>query len=425
MHNGLKANVAAVYDEGDTLEPGGVTFDKENPYWNNLPEDFALAGSMDEEPGSLAEALAGKNGDDWKAGWDKEIGRLEGYNTWKLVHPPEGVSILPCNEVFKTKCGPNNEVVERRVRIGAGGHRQKKGVDYTESFHGAAKTPLTHVVLAHAAKHDWEIHQVDVKSAYLNAKLDHPVYMKAPRGYLKTGQEGMVCMLMKCLYGLVQAGREWYLEMSRTIVTKMGFSWSGVNHSVFFWKLRSGEHVIVAVATDDMAVTGNSISAVNHFKAEISSHYDITDLGELHWFLGFEVKRDRAARTISINQRAYIEGMAKKFGLTDTKPVQVPMLPGEILTKDQCPSTPPQLAAMQGVPYGEMIGHILWPVMISRPDALFMVGILAQFIQNPGPAHFKALKRGILYLYTTCDLWLTFGGENAELIGYTDADWAS
>ena len=79
---------------------------------------------------------------------------------------------------------------------------------------------------------------------------------------------------------------------------------------------------------------------------------------------------------------------------------------------------------MQGMPYGKMIGHILWPVMISQPNMVFMAGILAQFIQNPGPAHLKTLKCGILYLYTTCDIWLTFGGKDTELIGYTNADWA-
>jgi hypothetical protein len=73
----------------------------------------------------------------------------------------------------------------------------------------------------------------------------------------------------------------------------------------------------------------------------------------------------------------------------------------------------------------EAIGHALWPVMISRPNALCAVGILAQFVQNPGPAHWKALKRLIGYLHTTRDLWLTFGGVNATLEGFSDADWAS
>ena len=180
--------------------------DNENECWDQWSEDFVLAGLMDKELGSLAKALAGKHRDAWMADWDKEIGQLEGYSTWKLILPPESVSILPCKEVFQTKCGPNNKVIERQVRIIAGDHRQRKGVDYTESFYAATKIPSTQVILAHAAKHDWDIHQVDVKSAYLNAKLDQPTFIRAPHGYLKAGQEGMVCMVLQCLYSLMQAG---------------------------------------------------------------------------------------------------------------------------------------------------------------------------------------------------------------------------
>jgi hypothetical protein len=114
-----------------------------------------------------------------------------------------------------------------------------------------------------------------------------------------------------------------------------------------------------------------------------------------------------------------------KFSVDKEKPIYVPMLPGESFSNDQSPFTPSQHAQMKNIPYAEAIGHVLWPVMISHPDALCAVGILTQFVQNPGWAHWKALKRVIGYLYTTRDLWLTFGGINATLEGFSDADWAS
>ena len=92
--------------------------------------------------------------------------------------------------------------------------------------------------------------------------------------------------------------------------------------------------------------------------------------------------------------------MATKFRLTYAKPIYVPMLPGETLSCDQLPSTPAETKEMSKIPYGNMIGHMLWPVMISRPDAVFATAILSQFISNPGPTHIKALKHLILYLYT-------------------------
>jgi hypothetical protein len=419
----LEANMAFAEEFLDNAEGVAFDLDDDENGWYTSPPEFAFAGSMDDEPASYHEAMNGSDAAQWKAAWEKEIGRLEKARTWDLVDRPTNAPVIPCDLVFKTKRDADNEVVEHRLRLVAGGHRQRKGIDYEESFSCAAKMPSCRVVIGHAARENWEIHQVDVKSAYLNAKLDEVVYMHPPPGYLKKGQEGKVCRLLKCLYGLVQAGRGWQKELTGTFV-RMGYSRSSVDHSVFF-RHRDSEHSIIAVATDDMAVTGNSLAAVTKFKSEISEYYDITDLGEIRWFLGFEIKRDRAARTISINQRAYITSMAQRFGVENGKEIRVPMLPGEILTKEQSPFTPTQFDQMKDVPYSEAIGRALWPVMISRPDALCAVGILAQFVQNPGLAHWKALKRVMGYLYTTRDLWLTFGGVDAELEGFSDADWAS
>jgi len=98
---------------------------------------------------------------------------------------------------------------------------------------------------------------------------------------------------------------------------------------------------------------------------------------------------------------------------------------GAQFTKEQGPSTPTQAMHMRGIPYAEAIGSVLWPVVVSRPDAAYAVGVLSQFIQNPGQAHWEALKHVIVYLGCTKDLWLTFGGRTKTLVeGYCNADWA-
>ena len=101
---------------------------------------------------------------------------------------------------------------------------------------------------------------------------------------------------------------------------------------------------------------------------------------------------------VSINQQAYIESMVEKFRLTGARRVSTPMEMNAQFTKEQCPSTVNQVARMKGVPYSEAIGSVLWPVVVSRPDAAYTVGILSQFIQNPGPAHWEGVKRVISYL---------------------------
>ena len=99
--------------------------------------------------------------------------------------------------------------------------------------------------------------------------------------------------------------------------------------------------------------------------------------------------------------------MVEKFRLTNAKRVNTPMEPGITFSKDQSPSTPTQEFQMQDIPYAQAIGCLLWPVVISRPDAAFAVGILSQFIQNLGPAHWEGVKRIIMYLRNMKNLWQT------------------
>ena len=175
-----------------------------------------------------------------------------------------------------------------------------------------------------------------------------------------------------------------------------------------------------------MAVISKRAADAEKFKTEIKRFWDITDIGPISWFLGFQIKRDRKARTLSINQHAYIESLVERFRLTNVKPVSIPMDPNTQYLVEQSPSTPNQVAKMRGMPYSKAIGSVLWLAVVSRPDIAYAVGILSQFVQNLGLAHWEALKQVIIYLNTTKDLWLTFGGRSKTLVeGYCNADWAS
>jgi hypothetical protein len=416
-HHGL----AAVFDD-----PFFEGFDSSDSveWFEAVGPNVGLIGVFPDEPKTLDEALRLPEAQDWAEAHKYEIGRLEKMGVWEIVDLPKGQKAIPYSEVFRDKRGPDGVIEARRARIVAGGHRQIEGVDYDETFAAAAKMPSVRVVLANAAIRDWEIHHVDVKSAYLNAPIDKVVYMKPPQGVLKPGQEGKVCKLLKGLYGLKQAGRLWHQTMSDVFIKKLGFRRSKIDHSVFF-KFDNGERTIVAVATDDMALTSEKKSDIDKFKSELWKHFEISDKGEMSWFLGFEVRRDRKERTISINQRSYIEAMVEKFGLKDAKPQYVPMDPGSKYSKSQSPMSPKQEMEMRNVPYAQAIGSALWPIMVYRADAAAAIGILSQFIQNPGRVHWQALKTLIAYLGTTKHLWLSMGGsENVDGVGYCDSDWA-
>ena len=301
---------------------------------------------------------------------------------WEVVDLPGVEKVIPYQIVFKKKLDGEGKIQLYRVWIVAGGHKQIARKSYNETFAAAAKAPLIRVILGNAAVQDWEIHHVDIKSAYLNAPLKEKVYMKLPPGVLNPWEEGKVCRLLKGLYRLHQAGRGWYKEMAGVFVNKLGFKKSAVDHSVFYQRMKD-EHTIVVVATDDMAITLKWLQDIEKLKDELRQHWKISDLGELTWYLGFCVHQDQNVRTIAINQQSYIEGMLEKFALTSAKPILTPMDPGTKFSNEQCLLTPMQLAKMRVILYAKAIGSVLWLVMILRPDCAFAILTLVQFIQNP------------------------------------------
>src|SRR6202045_4597657 len=333
-----------------------------------------------------------------------------------LGYCPANKPVIPCSYIFKIKLGPTGKVLKYKAQVVTGGHRQKKGINYDETFTVAAKIASIHVLLALVAQHDWEIDQIDVVSAYLNADLEDEVYMEAPDSVLAEGESGNVCRLRKGLYGLTQAGRQWYDLMAHTFKA-LGFNISKLDQSVFF-RTRGNETVHIPVSTDDMIVMGNTRSAVDTVKAELCRSFALTDQGELTWLLGFEVRRDRAARLLGLSQRAYIEALAQRFGLENARAVHIPMDPANLFCKDQCPEKPID------APYQEACGGVLWPAVITRPDIQLAVGILSQFTQNLALEHWEAIKWVITYLHTTKHLWLTLGGSGTRPQVFSDADWA-
>jgi hypothetical protein len=143
--------------------------------------------------------------------------------TWKIVDLPPRAKAIPQSVVFREKIGPDGNVETRRARVVVRGHKQTYGVNDNETFAVVAKMPSVRVVLANGAQQDWEMHQVDVKSAYLNATLEDDISMIPPGGVLKPRQERKVCKLLKVIYGLKQAGREWQKMLTTVFVEDLGF----------------------------------------------------------------------------------------------------------------------------------------------------------------------------------------------------------
>ena len=191
---------------------------------------------------------------------------------------------------------------------------------------------------------------IDFKSAYLNGTIQEDIYMRPPPNYLKKGQEGMVVKLHKGLYGLKQAGLAWYEDLKQMMVEKLGFTCCGADRGVFY-KHAADSRIIVGISVDNSSIAGSSLEVIEKFNSKISKHYDITDLGDIHFLLGFEIKHDLNTQTISINQGAYIDSIRKTYLPDDFKPMYIPMAPGAVLSSSQSPTTPEDVEFMSRKPY--------------------------------------------------------------------------
>ncbi len=245
--------------------------------------------------------------------------------------------------------------------------------------------------------------------------------MKQPPGYAVPGLEHLVCLLKKPIYGLKQSGRQWY-KMLCAIFLALGFTRSLADPGVFIKQL-AGIIAIVAAAVDDLTISTNSLALMAEVKAGLCKHFEMTDLGELHWILGIEVQRDRRGRRIMLSQRAYIDTMLSRFNLDDAKPITTPMAPGGVLSKHQCPTSQREFEDMRDIPYREAVGALNYAAVGSRPDIAYAVSTLAQFSQNPGRAHWEATKHVLRYLKGSREYWLTYGKTHDGIVGYSDANW--
>jgi hypothetical protein len=172
-------------------------------------------------------------------------------------------------------------------------------------------------------------------------------------------------------------------------------------------------------------ITGSSGKLISGFKREMNEKYKITDLGPAHWLLGIKITRDLANKTIALSQHSYIESIITRFNFNDLKPLSTPMDPSIPLSKSQSPTKLADIAKMKNVPYREAVGSLMYAAMGTRPDIAFATSTVAQFSENPGWAHWEAVKRIFRYLRATQTHELLYGGEKRGLEGYVDADGAS
>ncbi len=220
-----------------------------------------------DNPKTVEEVLNGENAKKWEIAMQKEYDSLLVNNTWSLVPLPKSRKPISCKWVFKIKHGVDVEVERYKARLVARGFTQTFGVDYNETFAPVAKFVSIRCILALAAIEDMEIHQMDVKTTFLNGDLEEEIYMEQPEGFTHEG-EHLVCKLHKSLYGLKQFPRAWNQKLN-AFLKNIKFTKSDADFSVYVAQVEDVKFFIV-VYVDDLILMCNNKDKLLQVKEELS-----------------------------------------------------------------------------------------------------------------------------------------------------------
>jgi hypothetical protein len=383
----------------------------------SIAVDYAfLAGSIEDDPMSVKEAKNRPDWAKWKVAMDDEIEQLRKLGTWTLVELPQGRVAIDNKWVYRLKRDIEGIIQKHKARLVAKGFEQIYGIDYGDTFAPVMRLDTLRLLLALATKLGLEIHVVDIVGAYLNGKLEEIIYMKQPPEY--DDGTGRVCQLHRTLYGLKQSGRVWNEDLNGTFI-KLQFTRLYSDQCVYI-RHTSDALIIIAVHVDDMALFGSDSHAIATAKDELRKEYKLTDLGKAQQIVGLEIERDLDAGTLKISQTQYIRKILDRFGMADSHPVASPLDLSNKLKKT------PDDERYDLPEYSAAIGSLMYAAIGTRPDIAFAVQTLSQFMSNPNPTHWAAVKRVFRYLNGTRTLGITYeaGGE-FEPLAYSDSDWGS
>ena len=361
-------------------------------------------------PNTFQEALSHPG---WRSAMIKEMDALNGNGTWNLVHLPTGKKVIRCRWVFAIKVNPDGSVARLKARLVAKGYAQTYGVDYSDTFSPVAKMAYVRLFISLAAIHNWDLHQLDIKNAFLHGDLQEEVYMEQLPGFVTQGEIGKVCRIRKLLYGLKQSPHAWFGKFGQA-VEKFGLQKSKYDHFVFYRNSSSGI-ILLVVYVDDIVITGSDSTGISSLKSFLHHQFHTKDLGMLRYFLGVEDMRSKHG--IFLSQRKYVLDLLSKTGKLGAKPCSSPMALGVHLTREGELFEDPER-------YRRLVGKLNY-LTVTRPDIAHSVNVVSQYMSSPTVDNLAAVEHILCYLKRAPRRGILYSNHGHNRVEcFTDADWA-
>ena len=315
-----------------------------------------------------------------------------------------------------------NEPARYKTRLVAKGYSQIPGIDFNDVFSPVVKHSSIHTLLSIVAMRDFELEQLDVKTAFLHGELEEDIYMDQPEGFVVPEKENLICRLKKSLYGLKQSPRQWYKRFDSFMLSH-DFKRSDYDSCVYL-KTVNDSAIYLLLYVDDILIAAKDKSEIVKLKAQLSKEFEMKDLGAAKKILGVEIIRDRKSGMLYLSQRGYIEKVLRRFNMHDAKPVSTPLAAHFRLSSALCPVSDDDIEYMSRIPYSSAVGSLMYAMVCSRPDLSHALSVVSRFMANPGKEHWKAVQWIFRYLRGTSSACLQFETSRDGLVGYVNSDFA-
>nr|GEW37930.1 zinc finger, CCHC-type [Tanacetum cinerariifolium] len=312
---------------------------------DEISDQHSYCFNVEDDPKTFDEAMNSQGVAYWKEAINEEMDSIMGNNTWVLTDLPPGCRPFRCKWIFKRKLKVDETVKKFKARLVIQGFNQKSGIDYFDTM---------------TSIHNLIIHQMDVKTAFLNVDLEEEVYMNQPLSFIINGNENKMCKLIKSLYRLKQTPKQWHHKFDEVVLSN-GYLLNQADKCVYSKFDASGKGVIICLYVDDMLIFDTD---------KVQSHY--------------------------------IEKVLKKFNYSDCTPVSTPMYTCKKLM-------PNKGLAVSQLEYSRVIGCLMYAMNCTRLDIAFAVGKLSRLVYSG----YHLVLKG----YTDAS-WISNTEDNSSISGW-------
>ena len=377
------------------------------PSFPNFTKYDKYNSIITEQPLTYKQAMSGSNAALWSKPIADELAAIEENNVWTIVERNKSMKVIPVKWILAIRDG-----TKYKARLVAVGCRDNE--EYSEE-EKAAPTPSSSVIrwfLIIAIKKNWNLTQIDFKSAFLNGVIDREKYVSVPEG-INVDRKKYVCKLNKSLYGLAIAPKCWNDTLNESL-NKIGFERSEREPCLYTIKDRDN-FALLLVYVDDCLLASTSSTYSTLLIDKIKQCFKIKILGYPARFLGIDIEK-RADGSLLLHQETNIKYIIKNYRMQDAHDKNTPMIPLGTHVSSR------KKAEESKFPYKQLIGELLYVANTSRPDISFAVNYAARFQAAPEDIHFTILKRILRYLKGTSSYGIEIKPTSDVIECFVDAD---